>query len=91
MWPYQQERQKIYKFDWDRDNRNHLREYRQAYRKLNPEATRKQRLKDWRTFRDRNPERWREIHREANRRYQARRKALMMAMREALQKEVQND
>lgn len=87
MWPYEQERQQWRKFCWDRDFREHRTAYQQEYRHRNPEATRKQRLKDWRTFKAQNPERWAEIHREANRRYQARRKALMMAMREALQKE----
>ena len=86
-WDYQRAHQAWVKGNWDRDNRSHLREYRQQYRAEHPEETRKQRLKDWQTFKERNPERWREIHRRADRKYQARRKAFLTAMREALQKE----
>ena len=85
-WDYQRDQQQYYKHDWDRGNRFRLRAYRAEYRENHPEETKQQRLKDWRTFQQRNPERWKEINRIASAKSRAKRKALKQAMREALQK-----
>lgn len=85
-WDYQRDHQQWYKQGWDRDNRSHLRKYRAVYREKNPEETRQQRLNDWRRFAQKNPERWREIHRAANQRYSARQKALKQAQRNLARK-----
>ena len=87
MWPYQQERQRIVKHEWDRDHLEHNRVYRQGYREDHPEETQQQRLKDWRSFYERNPERWREIHRAALKRYCAKQKLLRQAERELIAQE----
>lgn len=84
MWDYQRERQQYTKFCWDRDNRQHRTQYQAEYREQHPEETREQRLKDWKAFKERNPERWREINRQACARYRAKQKLLRQAEREAL-------
>lgn len=96
-WQWEKNWQQYTKHDWDRENRAHRTEYQAMYREDHPEETRQQRLKDWRTFQQRNPERWAEIHRAAGKRYYQkhkesskaayqRRKAKQQAMLEALQK-----
>lgn len=84
MWAYQKQRLQDVKRDWNISHREFLRLYRQWYRANHPEETQKQRLKDWRSFVERNPERWREINREKARRYRAKQKALRQAEREAI-------
>jgi len=51
-----------------RNDREYQKKYISLYRDQHPEETKAQRLKDWQSFKERNPERWREINREAKRR-----------------------
>lgn len=71
---------------WKRNNREFQAEYIARYREQHPEETKAQRLKDWQTFKERNPERWREINRLARKRYCERMKLRKAAEQEALRK-----
>lgn len=51
-----------------RNDREYQKKYISLYRDRHPEETKAQRLKDWQSFKERNPERWRKINREAKRR-----------------------
>lgn len=91
MWAYQRERAQIKKREWDSDHKEHNRLYRQFYREDHPEETQKQRLQDWRSFVERNPERWREISRAARKRHYAKMKLLRQAEREAIARKGESD
>lgn len=75
QWPYQKERQRDQIKEWWRTHPDYNRLHMQEYRAAHPEETRAQRLKDWKRFSERHPERWKEIHNKANRGSRARLKA----------------
>jgi len=62
-----------------RNDREYQKKYISLYRDQHPEETKAQRLKDWQSFKERNPERWREINREAKRRSREKKRLLEAA------------
>lgn len=75
QWQYQTDRQREQSREWHRMHKERMRQYKQMYRATHPRENQQQTLKDWQTFKERHPERWREINRAAVRKYGIKHKA----------------
>ncbi len=70
---------------WLKHDHEFQKAYIAQYREQHPEETKTQRLKDWQTFKERNPERWRAINNAAVKRYFQKQKLRKAAEQQALQ------